>query len=231
MQSITRTSETSKILDSILAEDAELKKAVEKVSDEIKIAGPIMVLADNLTITAMSKEEIKENLKKLSDPDVAKEVAKALKSAVAGEEVKIAKLPAGVGPIIMALMAFLGTNFAQDNALKADFSKALELKKIELPDVNTFKQNLEKTDEFINALNDVIKSKEGRDVPGFASATIGGKKLTARNKNQADMLAEMAKIDGAMKANVSKGFMSDKTYKEKIDKMVKAFETMRPVKL
>jgi len=227
---INRHSATSKILDSILKEDAELKRNIEAtIGNGTKVASPMMFIADNLKVIAMSQEEIIKNLKLLSDPETAKQVGEALKRSMSGEEIKISSLPQTVGIVLMTLMTFLGPLFAQDPDLKTDMANTLKLKTVELADVNQFKEDLEGTSDFLNALNQIIKSKDGREIPGFASANIGGNKLTAKNKNQADMLTQMAKIDVKMKRNKAKGFMSNKTYEKKINAMIKAFNTGRPV--
>ena len=230
MQPLIRLGEESRLLDSIIKEDSEIKAAIKKIeSNNINVVASLIILAENLTVTAMSSEEIKKNLKLLEDPEIAKEVADALKRSMSGEEIKIAKLPAGVGPVLLALMAFLGPVFAQDAALKKDFADHLTLKKVELPAINEFKENVDDTKELIDVLNDVIKAKEGRDISGFATITIGGKKLTAKNKHEAEVMQHMVKIDNKMRANVALGFMSKSTYTSKVDKMIKAFETGRPI--
>lgn len=189
-----------------------------KMSDAVKGFG------EGLKSAAMSRDEVMENLKKLEDPDVAKEVGDALVRMRKGSTIEAAANSKMIQTILLALMTYIGSVFA-DPTIKKDFGLMLKGGPVTLKDVNTFKQQADDMKSDLDTLNRALKDRSGMDKPMQSVMKIGDEKLVATNQREYKILQAMTDLVNTLKENRAKKLISDKTFKDKVDALVEAFKS------
>ncbi|RKY78565.1 hypothetical protein DRQ07_07450 [candidate division KSB1 bacterium] len=195
-----------------------------------KISDPITVIGETLKMGALSREEVKEHLEMLENPETAKEVSIALLKMKKGSTVEAATSSKVIQTIILALMTYLGSVFA-DPGVKKDFALMLKKHPVTMEEINTFKEQIPDIQKKLDELNKVLKDRSGMDKPGFSSIVIGDKKLIAKNEHEHRVLEAMRNLVNELKKSKAKKIITDETYKNKIQALVDAFESgsKRPI--
>lgn len=195
-----------------------------------KISDPITVIGESLKMSAMSKEEVMEHLEMLENPEIAKDVSMALLKMKKGSTIEAATSSKLIQTIILALMTFFGSIFADPDA-KKDFALRLKERPVTMKEINTFKEKLPDIKKDLKAVNTALKDRSGMDKPGFSSVEIEGKKLIANNEHEHRVLLAMKDLVNTLRESKAKGVITDETYKNKVKTLVDAFESKskRPI--
>jgi len=189
----------------------------------LKIADLLRNYGEAFRIAAMSNEQMQEELNKLSDPDVAQGVVNYLQKKVKkGSEVE-----AGVGAKVVATIALIllnilgGSAFAKLPGVAESAGEQLVLQKKGAPllkDVNQVAEKIKKVDPFVKALNDAIKSREGREQTVSGVVPVGKEKIPYSTQYEFEVLKAYAALVAAV--NKNKHLMTSDGYNSAVQKIV-----------